>query len=169
MALSDGSGRRIVDDRRAPRGTLCRVSELQLLLWLTAVHFVGFICIGLLMIPVLRHDDDTGADQDSGGADDGWGNLPAKRPDSGNRPGGGLPLPDAEPSRIRLRQPGRISEQLPGFERRPVREPERRPAREPERRPARESARARESAGARGGVRQVRVTRRVHAGRLSGR
>ncbi len=144
------AGDQIVDDRRPTRGTLYRVSELQLLLWLTAVHFVGFICIAALMIPVLRDDGDTGTDQDSDGSDDGWGNLPAKRPDSGNRPGGGLPLPDAEQSRVRLREPGRISEQLPGFGRRPVHEPEPRPARAP--------ARACEPVRACGSTRTLRST-----------
>ena len=83
------------------------------------------------MIPALRDDSDPPADQDSGSSDDGWGNLPAHRPEPGNRPGGGLPLPDAEQSRIRLREPGRISERLPGPQRRPVREPQRTPVRQP--------------------------------------
>ncbi|HWD85153.1 MAG TPA: hypothetical protein VG321_05335 [Solirubrobacteraceae bacterium] len=107
------------------------MSETQLLLWLTAIHFIGFICVGLLMIPALRNDEEPPTDQDSGSSDDGWGNLPAGRPEPGNRPGGGLPLPDAEQSRIRLREPGRISEKHPMPQRRPVREPGRRPIREP--------------------------------------
>jgi hypothetical protein len=107
------------------------VSEVQLLLWLTGIHFVGFICIGLLMIPVLRNDNDQPTDQDSGSSDDGWGNLPVGRPEPTNRPGGGIPLPDAEQSRIRLREPGRISKRLPAPERRPVHDPHRRPIRTP--------------------------------------
>jgi hypothetical protein len=107
------------------------MSETQLLLWLTGIHFVGLICVGLLMLPALRDDRPPPTDQDPGSSDDGWGNLPAGRPDSGNRPGGGLPLPDAEQSRIRLREPGRISEKHPGPQRRPVRDPERQPIHEP--------------------------------------
>jgi hypothetical protein len=107
------------------------MSEVQLLLWLTGIHFVGFICVGLLMLPALRDDNDLPEDQDSGSSDDGWGNLPAGRPEPTNRPGGGIPLPDAEPSRIRLREPGRISERLPGHQRRPVREPQPSPVRQP--------------------------------------
>jgi len=105
------------------------MGEAQLLLWLTGIHLVGFVCVGLLVIPALREDPEPPADGESGGSDDGWGNLPAGRPDSGSGPGGGLPLPDAEQSRIRLREPGRISEKLPPHERRPAREPEREPAR----------------------------------------
>jgi hypothetical protein len=104
------------------------MSEVQLLLWMTGIHFVGFICVGLLMIPALR-DGDHETDQDSGSSDDGWGNLPAGKPEPGGSPGGGIPLPDAEQSRIRLREPGRISTKLPVPERRPSREPERQPVR----------------------------------------
>ena len=107
------------------------MSEVQLLLWLTGIHFVGFICVGLLMLPALRDDKDPPTDQDSGRSDDGWGNLPAGKPEPTNRPGGGIPLPDAEQSPVRLREPGRISEKLPRPERRPAREPERRPVRQP--------------------------------------
>ena len=84
------------------------------------------------MIPALRENRDArDEDESGGGSDDGWGNLPAHRPDSGNRPGGGIPLPDAEQSSVRLREPGRISERRPGPDRRPAREPERHPVREP--------------------------------------
>lgn len=108
------------------------MSEMQLLLWLTGIHFVGFICVGLLMIPVLRSDEDPPEDHDSGSSDDGWGNLPNGKPEPTNRPGGGIPLPDADQSRIRLREPGRISERLPTPDRRPVHDPVPRPVRQPE-------------------------------------
>jgi hypothetical protein len=104
------------------------MSDVQLILWMTGIHFVGFICVGLLMIPALR-DNDEPSDQDSGSSDDGWGNLPTTKPDSGGWPGGGIPLPDAEQSRVRLREPGRISEKVHHPDRRPIREPERRPVR----------------------------------------
>jgi hypothetical protein len=104
------------------------MSEVQLLLWMTGIHFVGFICVALLMIPALR-DGEEPSDQDGGSSDDGWGNLPNVRPDSGGWPGGGIPLPDAEQSSVRLRGPGRLSERLDRRQRRPIREPERRPVR----------------------------------------
>lgn len=105
------------------------MSEVQLLLWLTGIHLVGFLCVGLLVLPVLREDSDPPPEQDSGSSDDGWGNLPANRPHDRGWPGGGLPLPDAEQSRVRLREPGRISERIRAPERRPAREPVRQPAR----------------------------------------
>ena len=107
------------------------MSETQLLLWLTGIHFIGFICVGLLMIPALRDNEEPPTDQDSGSSDDGWGNLPSGRPEPTNRPGGGIPLPDAEQSRVRLREPGRISEKHPMPQRRPARDPQRQPIREP--------------------------------------
>lgn len=105
-----------------------RVSEVQLLLWMTGIHLVGLIAVGVLMIPALREQDPP-ADQDSGSSDDGWGNLPSRKPAPTRWPGGGIPLPDAEQSRVRLRGPGRIGEQLNRPLRRRVREPARRPIR----------------------------------------
>lgn len=112
------------------------MSELQLLLWMTGIHVVGFLAVGILMIPALR-DDEPPAEGggESGGSDDGWGNLPRARPDSGGRPGGGIPLPDAEQSSVRFRGPGRLSEEIGRRSRRPAREP----ARTPHRRPVRAS------------------------------
>jgi hypothetical protein len=104
------------------------VSDAQLLLWMTVIHLVGFIAVGLLMIPALRDNEPPG-DQDSGSSDDGWGNLPRGKPAPTGWPGGGIPLPDAQQSRVRLRGPGRLSEERRRFERRPAREPSRRPVR----------------------------------------
>jgi hypothetical protein len=105
------------------------MTEVQLLLWLTGIHVVGFICIGLLMIPALRDNGEPPTEEDSGSSDEGWGNLPSGKRDPRGWPGGGIPLPDAEQSRIRLRGPGRISERARRPQRRPVREPQRRPVR----------------------------------------
>jgi hypothetical protein len=101
--------------------------ESQLVLMIAGVHLVGLACIALLLIPALREHPVPPGDSDSG-SDDGWGNLrqPPERPET---PRGGIPLPDAEPARIRLREPGRLAELLPARERRPAREPERRPVR----------------------------------------
>lgn len=102
---------------------------MQLLLWMAVIHVVGLLAVAVLMIPALR-DSDPPADADGGSSDDGWGNLPRGKPAPSGWPGGGIPLPNAEQSRVRLRGPGRLSEEL-------RRERERRPAREPERRPVR--------------------------------
>jgi hypothetical protein len=105
------------------------MSEFQLLAWMFGIHLFGFIAVGILMIPTLR-DDDPPTDQDSG-SDDGWGNLPTSRPDPRGWPGGGIPLPDAEQSSVRLREPGRLADKLTHRERRPSREPSRSPERSP--------------------------------------
>jgi hypothetical protein len=101
------------------------MSDIQILLWMTGIHLVGFLCVGLLMIPALRDRNEPEPGGENGGSDDGWGNLPSGTPDPGRWPGGGIPLPDAEQSRVRLREPGRIGQKLP--QRRPAREPTRRP------------------------------------------
>jgi hypothetical protein len=106
------------------------VSDIQLLLWMTVIHIVGLVAVGILMIPALR-DNEPPTDQDSGSSDDGWGNLPRDKPAPTGWPGGGIPLPDAEQSHVRLRGPGRLSEHLRGPARRPIRHPE------PQRRPVR--------------------------------
>jgi len=110
--------------------------ETQLLLWITGVHVLGFVCVALLIFPALRDSGPDTHGQD-GGSDDGWGNLPAAPPKPSRWPGGGIPLPDAVQSRVRLREPGSLRERLPTPQRRPVREPDRRPVREPGRRPVR--------------------------------
>jgi hypothetical protein len=46
---------------------------------------------------------------------------------------GGLPLPDAQPSAVRLREPGRLADGHPRPARRPEHAPERAPVRERER------------------------------------
>ena len=93
-----------------------------MMLFLVGVHIFGFVAVGLLMIPALR-DDNSDTGEDSGNSDDGWGNRPNVKPDPSRWPGGGIPLPDAEQSSVRLREPGRLADKLPTPERRPVREP----------------------------------------------
>ncbi|WP_249012170.1 hypothetical protein [Conexibacter sp. DBS9H8] len=106
------------------------MSEFELLAWMFGIHLVGFIAVGILMLPTLRDDGDPPTDQDSG-SDDGWGNLPNSRPDPRGWPGGGLPLPDAEQSSVRLREPGRLADKVPNRDRRPVRDPRRTPVPSP--------------------------------------
>ena len=99
-----------------------------MMLLLVGVHILGFVAVAILMIPALR-DDNSEPDEDSGGSDDGWGNRPNVKPDPGRWPGGGIPLPDAEQSTVRLREPGRLAEKVPTPSRRPTREPIRTPVR----------------------------------------
>jgi hypothetical protein len=106
--------------------------DAQLLLMIAGLHLLGLVCIALLMIPALRAGPDPPRPPDPG-SDDGWGRGRPPQPQPPEPPRGGIPLPDAEPPRARLREPGRFWEQRPARERRPVREP----ARTPERMPAR--------------------------------
>jgi hypothetical protein len=89
------------------------------------VHVIAFVVLfatmGSEMVDWLRkprHDD---------GDDDQWPEFEPVAPEPG---GGGLPLPDAEQSPVRLREPGRIGERRPRRPRRPDHAPE--PARTPE-------------------------------------
>jgi hypothetical protein len=97
--------------------------DVQVMLWIAGVHLLGLLCVAVLLIPVLRSDDHPSSGSD-GGSDDGWGNLPAEPPTPKRWPGGGLPLPDAVQSGVRLRGPGRLSDLRPRHERRPAREPQ---------------------------------------------
>jgi hypothetical protein len=104
----------------------------ELLLWIAGVHLVGLVCVAILLLPVLN-DTPTPPRRPEGEGDDGWGHGPKVPPTPLIPPRGGIPLPDADQSGVRLREPGRISEHLPGRERRPAREPARRPVRAPSR------------------------------------
>lgn len=103
--------------------------EAQLLLMIAAVHLLGLGCVALLMIPALRDNPLPPRSEPDGGSDDGWGRRSDGPPRSPCPPSGGIPLPDAAPARVRLREPARLAERLPRRERRPVREPTREPVR----------------------------------------
>jgi hypothetical protein len=66
--------------------------------------------------------------------DDGDEPPPAPIAPAPRGPGGGLPLPDAAPSDVRLREPGRLADERPLPPRRPEHPPLPAPARERERR-----------------------------------
>src|SRR5579864_3920124 len=92
---------RILSCRTIARRYSLPMTEFQMMLFLVGVHIFGFVAVGLLMIPALRDDDaDTG--EDTGNSDDGWGNRPNVKPDPSRWPGGGIPLPDADQSTVRL-------------------------------------------------------------------
>ena len=92
------------------------------ILVLTLVHFVAFGLLfwhlaGSELLSMFRIPRD----------DDGGGGPPAPPPDPTGDRDGGVPLPDAAPAPVRLREPGRIAEGYPRRERRPAHEPERKP------------------------------------------
>ena len=99
------------------------------MLMIAGVHLLGLACVVALMIPALRERPDVPPRRSDGGSDDGWGNYPTRPPSPRDVPGGGIPLPDAEPARVRLRDHRRLREYLPARQRRPAREPDRRPVR----------------------------------------
>jgi hypothetical protein len=96
------------------------------MLMIAGMHLLGLVCAVALLLPALR--DEPGlpprSDKDS---DDGWGHGPPKHPTPFDLPTGGLPLPDATPAGVRLRDHRRLGELLPPRERRPAREPSREP------------------------------------------
>jgi hypothetical protein len=107
--------------------------DAQVLLWIAGVHLLGLGCVAILLIPALRDDTGGGVRRPDEG-DDGWGRRgPKPPPQPPAPPRGGIPLPDAVQSRIRLREPGSLSELLPRTQRRPAREPDRRPTPTPHR------------------------------------
>jgi hypothetical protein len=90
------------------------------------VHVLG---VAALIWHLLQNDEER---PDWGGwfRDDGDDPRPPDAPGAGP-PGGALPLPDAAPSTVRLREPGRLSDARPGPARRPAHPPERSPERSP--------------------------------------
>jgi hypothetical protein len=88
------------------------------------VHVIGMAAL----VWALLIDDDNRPDWRGwwpGGDDE----PPAPPPPPGPRDG--LPMRDAEPSHVRMREPGRLSDAHQRPQRRPAREPERAPARDP--------------------------------------
>ncbi len=107
--------------------------DVQLLLLIGGVHIFGFVAVGILMFPALRDGWGNpplppGADGGEGRGPGGPGLLPVLPSSS---PSDGLPLPDAAPARVRLRDHRRLADLLPPRERRPAREPARQPRRTP--------------------------------------
>jgi hypothetical protein len=106
----------------------------NLVLVIGAVHVIGLGMAAALLLMVLRAD--TGAtrpvrrhrdDEDDDGGGGGAG-RPEPPPDPQD---GGVPLPDASPARVRLRDHRRLAEAVPAQPRRSSEEPERVPEREP--------------------------------------
>jgi hypothetical protein len=106
--------------------------DVQLLLWIAGVHLLGLGCVAILLIPALK-DSPAPHRRQEGESDDGWGRGPKTPPKPPRPPRGGIPLPDADQPRVRLRDHGRLSERMPRRERRQTREPDRSPVRTPQR------------------------------------
>ncbi len=93
------------------------------------VHIVAFV---LLFAMMGRDILDFFRSGGGGGGGGGGGPWPDPEPVIDPGPSGdGVPLPDADPATVRLREPGRIAERYPRRPRRPDHAPE--PQRAPER------------------------------------
>jgi hypothetical protein len=109
-------------------GEIGRAGEVIALGLTLGVHILG----GFALIYMLVKDSDGGAldwwprDEDDGPPRDPIGPDPRGG-------GGGLPLPIADASAVRLREPGSIADGYPRRERRPVHPPPREPAPVPQR------------------------------------
>jgi hypothetical protein len=103
--------------------------DAQLLLMIAGMHLLGLGCAAILILPALRDDRGFPPSHSDPGSDGGWGRGPDPPLMPPDKPRGGIPLPDAEPAGIRLRDHRTLGERLPKRERRPAREPERRPVR----------------------------------------
>jgi len=100
-----------------------------MVLMIFGMHLLGAVCVAILLIPALRDGPAPPPPTDQGSDDDG-GRGPRRPPKPPERPPrGGIPLPDAQPARVRLRDHDRLFDRLPKRERRPVREPDRKPVR----------------------------------------
>ena len=96
---------------------------------IAGVHLLALACVTLLMIPALRDNNWSPPRRSDSDSDEGWGRGPRKPPSKPEPPRGGIPLPDAQPASVRLRDHRRLADREPRRERRPVREPSRAPAR----------------------------------------
>jgi hypothetical protein len=99
--------------------------DAQLMLMIAGMHLLGLVCAVVLLLPALR-DSPAPPPNSDGGSDGGGGRGPSPAPPSSGT-GGGLPLPDAAPAQVRLRDHRRLADLQPPRDRRPAREPERQP------------------------------------------
>lgn len=105
----------------------------ELVVVLVLLHVFGAAIAVALLYVLLRGDGIGPKDASDDDGEDGGGNdrLPPPRPRFPRD--GGLPLPDAQPARFRLREPVRLGERWARRERRPAREPIRTPRHVPAR------------------------------------
>ena len=96
----------------------------ELMVIFGALHLVALVLGGVLFVMFLRSEAGSGRrppDEDDGGG----GGNDRLSPGPKNSPSGGIPLPDAVQSSVRLRGHERLRDLRPRRERRPIREPAR--------------------------------------------
>ncbi len=97
---------------------------------LSGLAIVAFVVLVVVVGLLLGRRSRPGPSDPNDG--DGWGKGPPRpEPFGPDRPRGGIPLDDAAPARVRLRDDSRLADLLPRRARRPAREPDRAPARTP--------------------------------------
>jgi hypothetical protein len=101
--------------------------DAQLMLMIAGMHVLGLVCAAVLIIPAIRDNPGLPPHHPDSGSDDGWGRGPDRPFTPPEAPRGGIPLPDAEQARIRLRDHGSLADRQPKRARRPAREPDRTP------------------------------------------
>lgn len=99
------------------------------MLMIAGLHLLGLVCAAVLILPALRDSPDLPPQRPDSGPDDGWGRGPGGPPKPPDAPRGGIPLLDADPARVRLRDHRKLQDLVPRRERRPAREPDRTPVR----------------------------------------
>ena len=106
-----------------PRGSQLSGSDPLVLVYVLCVFAAALLIPALLcrfVFPPRPSDSDS---------DDGWGKGPQQPPIPPDPPRGGVPLDDAEPSQLRLRDHSRLAYRRHAGQRRRVQEPDRHPAR----------------------------------------
>jgi len=102
--------------------------DAEIVLLVGGLHLVAMVFAGILIAFCLRSEETPPFSPGQDG-DDGGGGSDRRVPRDPPRPrGGGLPLPDAAPARVRLRGAATLATLLAGRDRRPAREPARPPA-----------------------------------------
>jgi hypothetical protein len=85
-----------------------------------------FLVLAVVFLPMILGRGGPSPGQSDSDSDGGGGNGPPRPPTPPDTPGGGLPLSDAEPARVRLRGHDRFVDLLPARARRRSPEPARR-------------------------------------------
>lgn len=102
--------------------------DTEIVLLIGGLHLLAVLFAAVLIMYCLRSEEAPPFSPGQEG-DDGGGGSDRRIPRDPPRPrGGGLPLPDAVPARVRLRGPATLATLLANRDRRPAREPARRPA-----------------------------------------
>jgi hypothetical protein len=96
--------------------------DAELVVLLAGLHLLGFLFAVVLLFVLMRADTANAWSPPDEDDDDG-GNDRRPKPEPRGPFGGGLPLPDAIQSRVRLRGPERLADLYPRPQRRPAREP----------------------------------------------